>query len=80
MRWMSPDSAHWSGSSARRVVTLGPLVTWQSSNSARTVGLARPAKEISYVRDPVKGGAFQRDSCVRLACQGTGAAASYIRG
>jgi hypothetical protein len=55
-------------------------VTWQSSNSARTVGLARPAKEISYVRDPVKGGAFQRDSCVRLACQGTGAAASYIRG
>ena len=58
MRWMSPDSAHWSGSSACRIVTFGPLVTWQSSNSARTAGLARPAKEISYVRDPGNGGAL----------------------
>lgn len=47
IRWISPESAHWSGTSACRIVTFGPVVIWQSSNSARTAGLACPAKEIS---------------------------------
>ena len=43
---MSPDSAHWSGRSARRVVVPVPRMTSQSSNSAPTAGPARPVKVI----------------------------------
>ena len=49
IRSISPDRAPRSGSSVRRVVVPGPMVTSQSSNSARSVLLARPRKVISYV-------------------------------
>ena len=47
IRWISPESAHWSGSSACRIVLFVPVVIWQSSNSACTAGPTCPAKEIS---------------------------------
>ena len=49
IRMTSPLRAAWSGSSARRVVLPGSTMTSQSSNSARKVLPACPAKVISYV-------------------------------
>lgn len=46
-RWMSPASAHWSGSPARRMVVCGPAVIWQWSNSARTIRLASTYNQIA---------------------------------
>ena len=51
IRSTSPGRAAWSGSSARRVVVSGLVVTWQSSNCARSVRPAWPVKVISYVCD-----------------------------
>src|SRR5580704_997849 len=51
IRSISPDRAPRSGSSVRRVVVPGPIVTSQSSNSARSVVPARPRNVISYVCD-----------------------------
>ena len=51
IRSISPDKAPRSGSSARRVVVPGPIVTSQSSNSARSVVPACPKKVISNVWD-----------------------------
>src|SRR5262249_43864054 len=47
-----PERAAWSGRSARRVVVSRPVVTWQSSNCARSVLSAWPLKVISYVCGP----------------------------
>ena len=47
IRCTSPERAAWSGSSARRVVVSGPVVTLQSSNCARSVLSAWPVKVIS---------------------------------
>ena len=49
----SPES-RLIGTSARRVVVAGPTRTSQSSNSARRVEPARPAKVISYVCSPTR--------------------------
>ncbi len=49
IRCTSPERAAWSGSSARRVVVSGPVVTLQSSNCARSVLPAWPLKVTSYV-------------------------------
>jgi hypothetical protein len=49
IRSTSPGRAAWSGNSARRVVVSGRVVTWQSSNCARSVLPAWPLKVISYV-------------------------------
>ena len=51
IRSTSSGRAAWSGSSARRVVVSGVVVTWQSSNCARSVLPAWPLKVISYVCD-----------------------------
>ena len=51
IRSTSPGRAAWSGNSARRVVVSGRVVTWQSSNCARSVLPAWPLKVISYVGD-----------------------------
>ena len=51
IRSTSPGRAAWSGNSARRVVVSGHVVTWQSSNCARSVLPAWPLKVISYVGD-----------------------------
>ncbi len=51
IRSTSPERAAWSGNSARRVVVSGRVVTWQSSNCARSVLPAWPLKVISYVGD-----------------------------
>jgi hypothetical protein len=51
IRSTSSGRAAWSGSSARRVVVSGVVVTWQSSNCARSVLPAGPLKVISYVCD-----------------------------
>jgi hypothetical protein len=49
IRCTSPERAAWSGSSARRIVVSGPVVTLHSSNCARSVLPAWPLKVISYV-------------------------------
>ena len=49
IRSISPARAPRSGSSARRVVVPGPMVTSQSSNSVRSVVPACPRNVISYV-------------------------------
>jgi hypothetical protein len=51
IRSIRPDRAPRSGSSARRVVVPGPMVTSQSSNSALSVVPACPRNVISYVFD-----------------------------
>ena len=51
IRSTSPGRAAWSGNSARRVVVSGHVVTWQSSNCARSVLPAWPLKVISYIGD-----------------------------
>src|SRR5215831_17656729 len=51
IRSTSPGRAAWSGNSARRVVASGLVVTWQSSNCARSLLPAWPLKVISYVCD-----------------------------
>jgi hypothetical protein len=51
IRSTSPGRAAWSGNSARSVVVSGRVVTWQSSNCARSVLPAWPLKVISYIGD-----------------------------
>jgi hypothetical protein len=51
IRSTSSGRAAWSGSSARRVVVSRVVVTWQSSNCARSVLPAGPLKVTSYVCD-----------------------------
>jgi hypothetical protein len=51
IRSISPGRAAWSGKSARSVVASGLVMTWQSSNCARSVRPARPLKVISNVCD-----------------------------
>ena len=69
IRCTSPERAAGSGSSARRVVLPGPMVTSQSSNCARSTGPAWPVKVISYVRGRTRVTPRGQLSHVRSACQ-----------
>lgn len=80
IRCTSPERAAGSGSSVRRVVVPGPMVTSQSSNSARRTGPAWPVKVISYVRGCTRITPRSQQHHVRSACQGPGPPSSPVDG
>ena len=80
IRCTSPERAAGSGSRARRVVVPGPMVTSQSSNSARRTGPAWPVKVISYVLGCTRITPRNQQHHVRSACQAPGPASSPVDG